>query len=851
MSKEFQIGKTTITLEDTIDDGQFSSKVGDFFMAISVDFKTDNQSFNDDLDTAYWDNEYSGYNEEKRADNIMAVKAFNSLLSSLRKLDAHFIFTDIALDANNDTKFQALNDLIKWFGENPNHLITLGEIKLYDGDNKHEFQIALEAEIKKGETTFDQISTLFNGYKFSGLWARSILQTFVKHNTINFEQFEELLALVDKNKYGDNPERRTMAGLYKADSILNGRLDLTVLNYEQIQKLIQYVDKLNFDQFKKLADLVPDTNQKSNVILAGLEKLQGNLSVEQALYLARLTTKPIFKATIVWLCFKNQKENMDELISMVSDKDIDIRYNNNAMKLVCEMVGYSAEQICIFADKLYPNNELLKVELVIDCLYLPAFRDESSKKEAIAALKDFIEKITPTVDAHNDPAFNLISEVRRRAQFSEKDILDLCSGRTKTQYQAIDGLLKEKSLAESLMPETLSELKTLMGVDAEDKEWEKNTKLDALFSYYELKEDGLGLFVSSLRPEVLTDLQTNFKIPEEQLYFTSKEHGNLQALLGDQMPEIPSMQVLCDYLKAKVSDVKQYSQEDFDSYKITFPSDSIFTEEQKISLNSKLASLFQSKNPSADEVSDFMIEVAGQSENPINYENRNKIRDIFVKQKNNFAALLHHPEGAYRIAALFTTNEGIKEGCSASSGTKLQSVIDAMQIEDPVDRVLYSLFANRIKDSVFGQTGTDHLGGSPEGTNAFENTAITETFLSATSLVNAITKELEDNGPDHKLIWQIIDTEIKTICQADEKMTAGIKSTLVDDEFEPEAIKQKEKELIPLAVYLAVNRVLGEQIPKDLFKDKELLGKRIPNVHTQLLSTQALSGQQSLNGGKV
>ena len=471
------------------------------------------------------------------------------------------------------------------------------------------------SKLKSESFTFEDLKALV-ALEEKEVIKKTIIQFAIpklKEGSLTINELKELRGLFD-DYY--NEEKVIEAGIPKLKeksltiSELKELLELFASNYSKVKVIGAGIPKLKegslaINELKELWELFDDDYNKLKVITLVITTLKERLNIETIREIANHFTDPLNKATIFGIYFKNNKEidiqneaAMDQIIDIVNKESLG-RYYVEVMSRMCEEVGYSASQICAFSNKLYPANETLKVEFINECLDIPAFEDDLNRDKVEEVLKGFIDKISPD---KSKEILLLIENIEKKGLFSKKDILSLCSGRVKNQYQAINQFLGEKSLAKSLNKEALDSLKNDMGLDAADEKWEKETTLGALFSYYDLKDNlGLGLFVSSLEPNILKELRDNFKFPEDQLYLTSKEYKDLGVLLADKMPEMSSMQLLCDHLAAKIPPIPEIS--DLDHYKIVFPEYYLTNGEKielsnarKVFLNSKFIALFREAN---------------------------------------------------------------------------------------------------------------------------------------------------------------------------------------------------------------------------------------------------------------
>ena len=286
---------------------------------------------------------------------------------------------------------------------------------------------------------------------------------------------------------------------------------------------------------------------------------------------------------------------------------------------------------------------------------------------------------------------------------------------------------------------------------------------------------GLGLFVSSLEPNILKELRDNFKFPEDQLYLTSKEYKDLGVLLADKMPEMSSMQLLCDHLAAKIPPIPEIS--DLDHYKIVFPEYYLTNGEKielsnarKVFLNSKFIALFREANPNSYELESLIIEIATGSpmiEGAMNDKDRIILKDFFVENKDLVAHFLQTPDGVQKMNDLLM---GVGDGCVANFATNFKIASHKSLITDPCDLNLYLFFLEKIVAKILGEKGKDHLGGDAQGTDIFTNKEITATFLSPNSLVVETLKMVTS---DNKIAQEIIQKEFERLKAEDAQDKMG------------------------------------------------------------------------------
>ncbi|MFT5702865.1 MAG: hypothetical protein ACI9TO_000218 [Rickettsiales bacterium] len=558
----------------------------------------------------------------------------------------------------------------------------------------------------------------------------------------------------------------------------------------------------------------------------------GSIITFEQLGILTKSDSSIRTSMVVHFINQDELEKYDLVLRVINTELLGSKYSHDKIITICKNVDLSAQELTNLTTNLYPNNQTLQVELLEGFISKGLF-DKFKIDEKISVIKGFLNQVSDS-----DNALRVIDSLAQKG-LSTDLILEMCSGRISNLYSSISGLLSA-SLENSLQESAVERLKSDLEIDVKKL---NKIKLTDLFSYLDIKGK-LEYFVQFIKPEILEELKSKFIIPERNSYISKTDYENLKILLGDKKPTLPSMQILCDYLKDKIPSVKTYDDEELVNYKINFSTKPDLDEETKKSLDSELAQLFKSKSPSPDDISNFLIKLVGADVKDLNLitdANRILVKDMFQEQKNNFANLLHNPEGINYVAALFFDPETYK-GCVANIGTKFQGLLTGAQIKDPIDSTIYTFFS-KIEASAFNELGKDHLTGNAKGADSFNNPAITTTFLSPVALVAEITKELNDNDPDQKLLWKIIEIGIQEICTPDPKMMTEIKSTLLGTDFEPELVKKKDIELIDLAVCLVINRVLGDNVPQGLFDQK--LTNLIPSTHASIKAEKAESLDQS------
>jgi hypothetical protein len=357
---------------------------------------------------------------------------------------------------------------------------------------------------------------------------------------------------------------------------------------------------------------------------------------------------------------------------------------------------------------------------------------------------------------------------KREFKLSDLEILEITSQRLRQKYESLREELSVNLLS-SLTEEGKKAVIALFG--NEEKFLQEKTLAD-LFSYYDIKNNCAG-FVSVVMPKILQKIAQSYNPSSQFSYLSGVEYGKIRDLFSgypSSIDELQNVSLISNYLRTKVGFEPLENIADFQFgesevlriflHKMNQSASSEKTETNAIilqDLNTEFKGLFESPSISLEEskIAEFFEKLLGL-ESEISLNNRPKLRDFFLANKDLLATLFMQKDGLDKFAAVI---ESLGDGCVANLATQFKISLYQNLITDDCDQVLMSVFQEKIATPILNSE-TDLLTGSSSGIEIFSVIQINNSKISPNGLVGALTEEFFKDDKKLRDVWEFFGKKL-------------------------------------------------------------------------------------------
>ncbi len=629
-----------------------------------------------------------------------------------------------------------------------------------------------------------------------------------RFETLDLQTFESLISYLDLRSRG-----KFYLEYLRAD-LGDGKARFQTLDWKNFNHLILKIGST--EEFcQEYFNTVLDGKRRAEVLTAlecatiinssfQIQKLYSRFPLPEVVY-SPFSTLELFAALQQGGC----KFSIQQIASaFISSTDLKTVEKNIFLSHLIRSNIITEEELPDIFRKAY-QSDLMLTWFVIE--FIPNFKlsQENSAKNLIRAL-------TPLIN--DDEAFLMMLEsprIRHLFNNSELEVLNLVKGRGRNNFRSTNEALSKVTLV-NLLEESLANLRIMFGDTFNPEEY----NLSDILAYYSLGQNLEG-FVALLSEDIKKQLRENYKLPEDAVFFTSKDYFRGQrvardyqmlcAILGDL--KLPTFARACGYLADRK---KQISDNVLTNPTLNLESVGFIRskkDEAPEAVKQRVTKQFQEiiKKPKEHiakaEVLDFLSNFFDETDwQTLSDLNKDKVYRTFFRNPKD-TAFLFSQKGALAefVAEVSTANDG----CVKNFAAKFDCLLARHLMPNPALAALYGFYIKEVF-SPLAQMPTETLGdimhgGDRTGDVALKNEIISQQRLNPIAFIKCFEKYLARDLDERVRVQKHLLLEEKTL-----KIPAEILRHLES------IIDQAEMEV-------AINSIFGSALDENADKLDQLL----------------------------
>jgi hypothetical protein len=549
--------------------------------------------------------------------------------------------------------------------------------------------------------------------------------------------------------------------------------------------LMTWFDKPENRAVENLVKILPTIDKRftSSLVKNWLDKPKNN-TPENIVKILPAIIDEEYGSSLVYSCITRlgtPEEKHRTLLEILQTTNLFNKYDLDSIFSLIDLTSPTTKNILDFCNELYDGLEEIQAGLV-----------ERSIHNGVIRLNDF-NRVKEFIKGINDDEIaldfvnHLPSEWRNTAR-----TLEISRVRFAKYYDSVSELLQSKTLAESLTEEGLKKVVAEFGDDVP-------TNLADLASYYDFKSD-INNFVRLLESKVLEEIRSQYQPSHQHCYVPSRTNEKLFHLTEHCLPQVGD---ICDALQSKITAVPELNSEVIDVYEINFEGAESITKGDKDFINQSFKVLLRNQNPTPDEVASF-FKTTLKLEGDLSGDKANQLREFFVRNKNELAALFAQKGGMEKFTSCIGS---LADGCFANIENQVNIALTRglFAEDDSYHQILYSCFSKNLAFPILRRSQDLHDGKNPLQSSKLK----TESFFPK-NLLSDLAKEFYDkDGKKLRDPWELIK----------KRFGVGVSGCLSESLIEN--YPEDDKKFNQAAAKLAACIVIEQTMPQ-LFKSQFL-----------------------------
>ena len=262
----------------------------------------------------------------------------------------------------------------------------------------------------------------------------------------------------------------------------------------------------------------------------------------------------------------NEESKYQDLLDLAKSGLVGSMYDLEKITETYHEVNLPIAKFPDFCKTLYPLSENLQTELF--CEGITVF-SQPSLLENKSSLLNFIESIND-----DEYALESLKTLKEKLALTSLEILKTSSIRLNRNYESISELLGVKTVADSLTPEGLLEIKNYFPDQEGISTLPADTNLASLLSFYQMEggeesANTIAIFKSLLKPEIVEEMRQKFILSDRKVLVFDQDFEAMENLLNQEDSDLGFLPVsiLSDHLK-DCANFSNLTTEEIESYQI-------------------------------------------------------------------------------------------------------------------------------------------------------------------------------------------------------------------------------------------------------------------------------------------